>query len=55
MEKKIKRYTAELEELRSRDTSFPNVIGKSKGIQESLELVNKAADFDANVLLNGGM
>jgi len=53
LEKKVELYTAELEELRSKDINFSNVVGKSKQMREVLNLINRVADFDTNTLLLG--
>mgnify|MGYP001236400636 CR=1 FL=1 len=53
LEGKIKRYQAEIDELKSKNLDFPNVIGRSQPIQELLKQINKVASTDASILLTG--
>lgn len=53
LEGKIKCYLAEIEELKSKNLDFPNVIGRSQSLKEILKLINKVAYTDTNILLTG--
>ena len=53
LESKIEKYTAEIEELRSKSLDIEGIVGKSNAAQEILRTVSRIARFDANVLLTG--
>jgi len=53
LENKIVRYEKELEKLRSQSLETDGMIAKSTAIQKVLDIANRIAPFDANVLLTG--
>ncbi len=53
LEKKVELYSARIQELKNRNTNINAVIGKSKGIQKVIELINKVAKFDTNIFISG--
>jgi PAS domain S-box-containing protein len=53
LESKIEGYTAEIEELRRNTITIDGIVGKSHGIRQVIETINRTAKFDVNVLLLG--
>lgn len=49
-EETIQRYSAEIEELREKQRSIPGLVANSKIMKGVLEMVDKVAAFDANIL-----
>lgn len=50
---KVEKYEEELEKLRNETLDIEGVIAKSHAMQNVLTVVNRAAPFDANVLIRG--
>ncbi|MBR0598397.1 sigma-54 interaction domain-containing protein [Sinanaerobacter chloroacetimidivorans] len=53
LESKMEKYTAEIEELRSKIVTIEGIVGNSESIREVIRTINKIAKFDANVLFLG--
>jgi len=53
LESKMEKYTAEIEELRSKSLDIEGIVGKSSASQDILRTIGRIARFDANVLLTG--
>jgi PAS domain S-box-containing protein len=53
LESQMEKYTAEIEELRSKSLDIEGIVGKSSASQDILRTISKIARFDANVLLTG--
>ena len=53
LESKMEKYTAEIEELRSKSIDIEGIVVKSIVSYDILRTMNKIAPFDANVLLTG--
>jgi PAS domain S-box-containing protein len=53
LESKMEKYTAEIEELRSKSLDIEGIVGKSSASQDILRTISRIARFDANVLLTG--
>ncbi|HWQ78511.1 MAG TPA: sigma 54-interacting transcriptional regulator [Anaerovoracaceae bacterium] len=53
LESRIEKYTAEIEELRSKSMELEGIVAKSAKSQDILRTIHRIAPFDANVLLTG--
>ncbi len=53
LESIVEKYSAEIEELRSKAISIDGVVGNSDKIREIIKVIDKIARFDANVLFLG--
>lgn len=53
LESKMEKYTAEIEELRSKSLDIEGIVAKSIVSQDILRTINRISQFDANVLLTG--
>ena len=53
LESKIKKYTAEIEELRNKGMELEGIVARSARSKEILRTIHRIAPFDANVLLTG--
>ena len=49
----MEKYTAEIEELRSKSLDIEGIVGKSSASQDILRTISRISRFDANVLLTG--
>ncbi|MBM4306166.1 MAG: sigma-54-dependent Fis family transcriptional regulator [Deltaproteobacteria bacterium] len=50
---KLERENLLLKNRLKSDSLFPNIVGKSEGMQSVLELIKKASEVDSNVLIQG--
>jgi len=50
---KLERENLLLKNRLKSDSLFPNIVGKSQGMQSVLELIKKASEVDSNVLIQG--
>ncbi len=53
LENKVERFTAEIEELRGKNKSYPDVVGNSKKIQNVIDTIYRVSEFDASILIEG--
>ncbi len=49
----VEKYTAEIKELRRKNSTDPDVVYCSRKMEEIMETITRVAEFDANVLLTG--
>lgn len=52
-EERIQKYSAEIEKLRGQQRNIPGLIIGSKTMQSVIEMIDKVATFDANIVLEG--
>ncbi len=53
LDEKVKKYSAEIENLRINQIKFPGLVVNSKIMEDVMSTVDKVSGFDANIVLEG--